>query len=349
MSQPVVAPAHVAVTSPRLVWVDVAKALAIALVVLHHVVVFADAAGWLPERVVWLNTQLGTFRMPLFFLASGLFAVGALRRPWGAVLRRRILLFAYLYLLWSVIRFGLFQMIPDVREGGRDGDLGALLWSPLLPGTGLWFIYALALYSCLAKATMRVPAGVQLGVAAAVSGVFGARLIEVPNFAWRNMAMYYVFFLVGMYGRRVVERLASDVSVVRILAAGAVAAVGIVVVERWGLRGVPGLWLALSVVAVLTGVYVSALIARWGSAARVLSWVGARTLPIYLLHVPLVALAVALIEEGVDPAHLLGTAALPVLALTAVACSALLHEPTRRALPFLYDLPGSGRNGAVRP
>ena len=133
MASPAPQPGYPSMSAERLVWVDVAKAIAIMLVAIHHSVVFGSAAGWVPEAVASLNNLAQAVRMPLFFLAAGLFAADALRRSWNVVLRRRVLFFAWLYLLWVVIRFVVFQVVPDLRGAGVDGDLHALLISPLLP------------------------------------------------------------------------------------------------------------------------------------------------------------------------------------------------------------------------
>jgi uncharacterized membrane protein YcfT len=340
VTQQAVQPAAVG-ARPRLVWVDVAKAVAIALVVLNHVVVFADAAGWLPPVVTTLNDQAATFRMPLFFLASGLFAGTALRKPWAVVLRRRILFFAYLYLLWTVIRFALFQVIPDVRPSGADADLHAVLWSPLLPGTGLWFIYALAVFSALAKLTLRAPAWLQLAAAAALSAVVGSGRLDVDNFAWRNMAVYYVFFLAGAHLRRTVEAFAEAVTPLRTAGLAVAAAAGAAAVHLGDLKGLPGVWLALSCLAVAAGVALSAQVARIPRVAGTVAELGRRTLPVYLLHVPGVALLVAVLEAAVEPALGPGALLVPVLAAVVVALSLALHRPLRRGLPWLFALPGT--------
>lgn len=330
-------------TRARLLWVDVAKAFAITLVVVHHVVTFAKAPGWLPDAVVTLNDQAATVRMPLFFLASGLFAAGALSRPWGVVARKRVLFFAYLFLLWTVLRFALFQVVPDVRPHGLDGDLPALLRSPLLPGTGLWFIYALAVFSVLAKATLRVSVAVQLAVAAAASAVVGSERLWIDNLAWRNMATYYVFFLVGTHLRRHVEAFAARVTAAATAGLAVAVAAGSAVVLRADLETVPGVRLALSCVAVAFGVALAVQVARVPGLNGVVAGLGERTLPVYLLHVPFVAAAVALLEAVLAPRGTAGLLLVPVLTVLAGAASLALHGPARRRLPWLFALPGRRR------
>lgn len=325
-------------SAPRLRWVDVAKALAIVLVALHHSVVFAGAAGWLPPLAVELNAQIGAVRMPLFFLAAGLFAHSALTRPWPVVLRRRVAFFAYLYLLWTLVRFILFQVVPDVRPAGLDGDLTALVVSPVLPGTGLWFIYALILFSVLAKLTLRVPLWLQLGGAAAASASFGSGLVAVDSFAWRNMFMYYVFFLVGMHFRRTIVELVGRTRPWHVLVLALCTVAALYGVRAVGARSIPGTWLLVSCVAVAFGLAASSQLDRTRLADR-LSHVGRNTLPVYLIHVPVVALLVAGVERLLEPAGPVGAGLTLLVATTVVVLSLRLSTPLERAAPWLFALP----------
>jgi len=55
---------------------------------------------------------------------------------------------------------------------------------------------------------------------------------------------------------------------------------------------VPGVWPALSLVGTVLGITLAARVARGDTAARrALAALGRRTLPVYVIHMPLVALA----------------------------------------------------------
>jgi uncharacterized membrane protein YcfT len=45
------------------------------------------------------------FRMPDFFLISGLFLGNVIDRPWRQYVDRKVVHFAYFYLLWMTIQF----------------------------------------------------------------------------------------------------------------------------------------------------------------------------------------------------------------------------------------------------
>src|SRR5687768_6628751 len=133
-------------TTNRLAWVDAAKGLSILLVVAHHAVWFLQRSGQAPAVVVAANEALASLRMPLFFLASGLFVAGPLAAPWRTVLHKRIAFFLYLFVLWTLLRFAFFH-IPAMADVDpyNSTNVVDLALSLLIPGSGMWFIYALAL------------------------------------------------------------------------------------------------------------------------------------------------------------------------------------------------------------
>ena len=88
----------------RVDWVDYAKGLCIVLVVMMHVTLRygaeAGREGWMHHVVLFAQP----FRMPDFFLISGLFLSHSLNKPWREYLDRKVLHFVYFYVLWLVIK-----------------------------------------------------------------------------------------------------------------------------------------------------------------------------------------------------------------------------------------------------
>ena len=90
-------------TNERLNWVDSAKGISIILVVMMYSVfnVGQDAEGvGLFHYVIGFATP---FRMPEFFLISGLFLGQVLARDWKSYADRRVVHYLYFYALWAVI------------------------------------------------------------------------------------------------------------------------------------------------------------------------------------------------------------------------------------------------------
>ena len=89
----------------RVDWVDYAKGFCIVFVVMMHSTLGVEQAlgqeGWLHTVVAFAKP----FRMPDFFLISGLFLAQVIDRDWRTYLDRKVVHFAYFYLLWTAIQF----------------------------------------------------------------------------------------------------------------------------------------------------------------------------------------------------------------------------------------------------
>jgi uncharacterized membrane protein YcfT len=270
----------------RLAWVDAAKGLSILLVVAHHSVSFLHASGLAPPAVVAANTALASVRMPLFFLASGLFVAAPFAAPWRTLLHKRVAFFLYLFVGWTLLRFAFFHIpaVAAVDPYVDDTDVVVLAWALLEPGSGMWFIYALALFAVIGKLIRGVPVWLQLGAAGVLSAFVGAEVLQFESDVWTRMARHLFFFLLGWHARTLIERMARLGTAVTVIAAAVVCvacAVGAVVL---GIRSIPGVALALNVLAVTFGVLFAAWISRY-RLGRPLVALGARTLPVYLIHI----------------------------------------------------------------
>lgn len=335
--------------STRLAWTDVAKGLAIILVVVHHAVMFSDAVGWLPGSVVELNRRLAAFRMPLFFLASGLFAGPALAKSWRVVADRRLAPWIYLYVLWVLLRIAFFAVVPDVRGTDQVSDLGELAREVFVPQTGLWFLYALAAFTVAAKAMRRVPAAVQIGLAAVLSALVMSDKILIDAMGWWGMCAYYVFFLVGMHASGFVKAAAARASVGSTVVLAVAAVVATVGVTRLGLQFTPGAQVVQACLAVAAGVSLSAVLAET-PLGSLLQYLGGRTLPIYLAHILWISAGVVVLEGLLHPGGLLGVALMLALVATGVPMSLLARAGAERArMGWLFDLPRRARVEGAAP
>jgi uncharacterized membrane protein YcfT len=282
MTQAAVVPSSTE-TASRFAWVDAAKGLSIALVVFHHTVYFLDTSGLAPALVVAGNEALASLRMPLFFLASGLFVAGPLAAPWRTLLHKRVAFFLWLYLLWTLIRFTFFAtLVPSGIDPDDSANPLNVILALLLPGPSMWFLYALALFSVLGKLLRRVPVAVQLAVSGALSALAGAGLLDIDS-RWVAICRFLFFFLLGWHGRHLIEGLARASSLLKVVAAAVVCVAAAGAAVALGVRTVPGVAWALNCVAVVFGVLFAAWISRYG-IGRPLVALGRRTLSIYLIH-----------------------------------------------------------------
>lgn len=134
------------------------------------------------------------FRMPDFFLLSGLFLFRLIDRDWRTYLDRKLVHFGYFYLLWLVI----LTVVKHGAELGTDPYAWAASFADALvsPNPNLWFIYVLPLFFLATKLarSLGLP-GWALWLAAAAVQTFP------PHTGWEAVddygARYYVFFLTG--------------------------------------------------------------------------------------------------------------------------------------------------------
>ncbi|CAL4858596.1 acyltransferase family protein [Microbacterium sp. MM2322] len=321
-------------------WVDAGKGLAIALVVLFHSArwlagLVGDISGWL-----WLNDLLATMRMPLFFTLAGLFAAKWAAVPLAQLWNAKLRLFVWVFLLWEVLGLGpylLGQAAHGVEINARR-ELFDTAISPVVPRFELWFIWALALFFLLNRALRAVPAAVSLSVAAVVSVVAFTDILPLPSPSWTGVCKYYVFFLIGMIGRRALFSYAARSGwMLRSLVVACWAAFALVVTV-FDLSRIPGVYPALACLGVLAGVAISQVLQRSAVIVRL----GSRTLPVYLAHTPIVILLAAAVAPAVENDLVRAVAPLlpPAAALAAIALSLGLHRlSVRSPLRFLFDPP----------
>lgn len=339
----------------RHAWADVAKGACIVLVVLWHVIMKhylqVDWRISLPFPGLWgtLGEQLLPLRMPLFFAISGLFAARAVARPWRVIGRSKLAKFYYLYVLWLVIHTALLSLVPDFDTARATGFYEFFLQLTINP-SNLWYLYALALYFVVAKLTRRVPAPVVLLAAFALSAAASAELLPLPGDR-EGVYQNLVFFLTGLYGKALIERVAATASWLRLFAV-AVPYLGILaLINHFGAKTWFGLWPATCFIAVFLGVTAASLATRWSALTKGLASIGQRTLPIYVVHMPLLALLhLALVGpiSHFDPTVQTVLAAVWPAVLTAVvvALCLLLY----RILPakWIFELPGARPTGKPR-
>src|SRR6202030_288234 len=100
-------PMNPSYTAParRIDWADYAKGFCIIMVVMMHSTLGVEDAvgreGFMHALVAFAKP----FRMPDFFLISGLFVSRVIDRDWRRFLDAKVLHFGYFYVLWVTIQF----------------------------------------------------------------------------------------------------------------------------------------------------------------------------------------------------------------------------------------------------
>lgn len=273
-------------TAPRIAWADSARGLAICLVVLYHATNWTWGTGYEVSFLREFNEPLRSLRMPLFFTVAGMFATKWVATSWSTLLRGKIFYFAWVFVLWEPITLVVRLVTGYYKVADADWSTlaGHLTWSLLIPRSELWFIWTLAVFFLAARLLRPLPAWVQLLAATGVSG-WALAGWEPESIAYRGAAQFILFFLAGLHLRPLVEAYADRLRWWS----------GLLVIGAWygvtwlvdvnGLEPAPGAYLLANAIGAMAGIAISVALARLVPG---LGWIGARTLPVYVTHTPLI-------------------------------------------------------------
>lgn len=329
---------------PRQRWIDLAKGICIILVVMMHTVLGIEKeigqAGGLHAVVAWTKP----FRMPDFFLLSGYLAAGVGALSWRSFLDRKMLRYAYFYVLWLCI----VTIVKTGSAGAPDQLVRAFALGLIEPFSTLWFIYILPFFMLAARMARglliyAVGTGavlLHLWAAGYLSGGAYAMVSQVtPSVATNSFALFFVFFFAGYMGHR---RIDAWFGLVRrrpltILSVLVVWASLHSYSLYLGIVGIPGLTLFFGLAGGLA-VTLSALLLERASGFDWLAYCGHHSMAIYLAFViPMAASREFLIGAGIveQPDLLM----ILVLAVAIIAPLVLERAVRGRAFNFLFSRP----------
>jgi len=177
----------------RIDWVDYAKGICIIMVVMMHSVLGVELAAGQTGYMHGLVAFAKPFRMPDFFLISGLFLAVVIDRDWRTYLDRKVVHFIYFYLLWVAIQFAFKAPGLAAEHGGWMEVVRLYLLSYIEPFGTLWFIYMLPVFFVLTKAVRRVPAWLVWSLAALLEMTHLSTGWTLPD----EFAARYVYFYSG--------------------------------------------------------------------------------------------------------------------------------------------------------
>jgi uncharacterized membrane protein YcfT len=311
----------------RLDWVDTAKGLSIILVVMMYSTFnvgsdTGEAGFW--HYVIGFATP---FRMPEFFLISGLFLSLVIARPWRAYADRRVLHYFYFYALWAVIHLGM-----KVGLASRDPVEFAeqVAWAIIEPYGVLWFIYLLAVFSAFSKLLYELKAPHWAVF------VFGAALqmssVQTGSYLVDQFAEYFVYFYVGyafaswIFGfvawtQRNLLLSLGGLAVYAAVNALLVFSPGFAVGSheiQMGLAALPGLRLVLAIAGSLALCVAAAMLTRlpWMGWLR---WLGEKSIVVYLAFVLPMSVSRIVLEKFLSDTTVLSTLVMVIAILASLA------------------------------
>ncbi len=327
----------------RIDWVDYAKGFCIILVVMMHSTLGVEQAagreGWMHAFVAFAKP----FRMPDFFLISGLFLARVIDRDWRDYLDRKVVHFAYFYVLWVTIQFA-FKAPMFAAEVGWAGVGLKYLEAFIEPFGTLWFIYLLPIFFVVVKATRGVPPLAILLVGAALE----IAPIETGWTVIDEFASRFVYFYIGYL---FAQRIFAFAGAVHAQPGGAMLGLlfwaiinGALVAA--GYADLPFVSLGLGLIGAAAVVAVAALMTK-SDVFSPLRYCGRNSIVIYLaFFLPMAVTRIALLKTGIVTD--IGTISLIVTlagVIGALACYwAARHTPFR----FLFERLALARLKPVR-
>jgi uncharacterized membrane protein YcfT len=318
----------------RVDWVDYAKGICIVMVVMMHSVLGTELAAGQTGFMHVLVAFAKPFRMPDFFLISGLFLSVVIDRDWRIYLDRKVVHFAYFYVLWVTIQFG-FKAPGFAAESGW-AHVGLLyLESFIEPFGTLWFIYLLPVFFVVTKGTRKLPPLLVWTVLALLESAH----VETGWTAIDEFGARFVYFHSGYICADYVFAL-SD----RARAKPALALLGLALwalvngsIVYFGCSEWPGVSLLLGLSGACAIVIMGTLLARahWFEFLR---FCGEHSIVIYLaFFLPMAATRTLLLHTG--PIHDIGTISLVVTIAGVLGALAIWRAALAAGANFLFERP----------
>lgn len=338
------------VTKPRMDWIDLIKGTSVVLVVLMHAsLVLPQVAGDSAVADLWSDAGqlLEPLRMPVFFLVSGMLAASAINREWDSN-RRRTWGIGYVYVVWTAILLVFTSVVLQWQALGEA--LVGLPATLFFASSGYWYLFALVAFFGIAYATRSLPPWLVVGAAAAINiarpltdAFLDSTLEPIHQGSLApTMAMNLVFFLAGVHFKQLAGQIAHYATVPRVVALGMVlVALGVYRLETpilWGQTLLP-----LSVGWIVWAIWTAHLATRRQTVQRFGSYLGQRTLPIYVMQFPLLYGATVLLQK--TQPDILSNAAtqalFPVILTSLIALIALSTHTLvqRNALRYIFTAP----------
>jgi uncharacterized membrane protein YcfT len=329
--------APTAAAQNRVDWVDYAKGFCIVMVVMMHSTLGVEQAAGREGYMHALVAFAKPFRMPDFFMISGLFLSRGIDRDWKTYLDRKVVHFAYFYALWVTIQFAVKAPV-FAAEHGWLGVVGLYLESFIEPFGTLWFIYLLPVFFVVTKLARdyRVsPLVIWLAAAALEIAPIATGWTAIDEFAAR-----FVYFYTGYLFAPRIFALAAMVQKQWSAAIAGLLAWAVLngALVRAGWSELPLVSLGLGLVGAAAVVSFSALLAK-SDLFQPLRYCGRNSIVIYLaFFLPMAVSRTLLLKSGLD----IGTVSLAVTAVGVVGALAMWWA-ARTRLDFLFSRPARFR------
>jgi uncharacterized membrane protein YcfT len=320
----------------RVDWVDYAKGICIVMVVMMHSVLGVELAAGQTGFMHALVAFAKPFRMPDFFLISGLFLPLVVDRDWRTYLDRKVVHFAYFYVLWVTIQFG-FKAPAFAAETSWSHAGYLYLESFIEPFGTLWFIYLLPIFFVVIKLTRRIaPPVIWIAAALFESAHVATGWTAIDEFCARFVYIYSGYLFANYVFALSDRARANPLLALAALALWAIIDGGLVAlgVSEW-----PVISLMLGLAGACAIITTGTLLARmnWLGALR---FCGEHSIVIYLaFFLPMAATRTLLLKTGVIAD--IGTISLIVTIVGVLGALAIWRVALAIGANFLFERPAA--------
>ena len=295
--------------SKRLPWIDYAKGIAIILVVYRHVLIgFIRSGLEVSQYLILANEVVLSFRMPLFFIISGIFIEKSLaKRSVRRFVESKFNTILYPYFVWASIQVTLQIFLSRYTNADRGWiDYVYIILQPREIDQ-FWFLYALFNATVLFALLSKYISGNKLfHLVLSLLFYYSARFVQDYSLI-HDILYYYVFLVAGILisefilNKKNFELLASSRLTLLLLP--------IFITTQWYWLNTPDIDPFLFALIALVGCFFMlnvSFILHKKSALPILRIVGYHSLYVYILHVMITsAIRILAIKIGVTYTPLL--------------------------------------------
>ena len=176
----------------RLIFLDIAKAVCIVLVVIGHYIP-QDSPDWWKE----INHIIYSFHMPLFLFASGVAYMLSQKRDYFAFIKKKVKRLMVPYFTVSVLIIGAKLLADNILTVENPKQIDSLLRMFYYPEAGyfLWFIWVLFLSFLIVPFFKSSKSRLALLAVSFVLFLGNLELTEI--FCIRQFCQFFIFFILG--------------------------------------------------------------------------------------------------------------------------------------------------------
>ena len=328
----------------RYPWVDYAKGIAIVLVVYRHMLDGYIGVGLdVPVYLTMIQVSVYNFRMPLFFILSGVFVRKSMaKRTFKAFTVYKLNTILYPYLVWVTIQLTLQVGMSGYTGGNRDVSYYQYILYDPWQLYQFWFLYTIfniTILFALLQTYVRIKPVGQVATGIFFYYLSGLEALQGINLL-QDTLEYYIYFALGSACTNVLldAKNRAFFSSYNLLWAY----LPIFLVSQWywiqhkdtGLEGTPQF--ALIAVIGCAFVFIVSFVLSKAQAASFLRVVGRHSMYIYIMHV------MSIVMVRVVLMNFLGITHLAVLLLISLLVGVLFpivayRLSLRLGLWFLYN------------